>query len=99
MGKTYLCVSELDKSGLILHDLVSLVFTILEQLWQCKPLPRHLVPIIRVHELIIIHAIRCIPLDFLDCGLAAVEVDDIVDEGLAIGGEGDGLGGVGCIIF
>lgn len=29
-GKTYLCVSELDKSRLILHNLIPLVLTILE---------------------------------------------------------------------
>ena len=26
-GRAYLCVAELDKSGLVLHDLVSLVFS------------------------------------------------------------------------
>lgn len=94
-----MCVSELDKSRLILHNLVPLILTILEQLRQRKPLPCHLIPIVRVHELIIIHAIRRIPLDLLDCGLAAIEVDDIVDESLAIGGKGDRLGGVGCVVF
>lgn len=94
-----MCVSELNKSRLILHNLISLVLTILEQLRQRKPLPRHLIPIVRIHELIIVHAVRCIPLHLLDCGLAAVEVDDIGDEGLACGGEGDRFGGVGCVIF
>ena len=98
-GKTNLCVSELNKSRLILHNLISLVLTILEQFRQGKPLPRHLIPIVRVNELIVIHAVGCIPLDLLDCGLAAVEVDDVVDEGLAIGREGDRLGGVGCVVF
>lgn len=94
-----MCVSELNKSRLILHNLISLVLTVLEQFRQRKPLPCHLIPIVRIHELIIIHAVRCIPLDLLDCGLAAVEVDDVVDEGLAIGREGDRLGGVRCVVF
>ena len=97
--KTYLCVAELNESRLILHNLISLVLTILEQFWQCKPLSRHLIPIVRIHELVIIHAVRCIPLDLLDCGLAAVEVDDVVDEGLASGGKGNRFGGVGCVVF
>ncbi len=98
-GRTYLRVSELNKSRLILHNLISLVLTVLEQLRQRKPLPRHLIPIVRIHELIIIHAVRRIPLDLLDCRLAAVEVNDVGDEGLAIGREGNGLGGVGCVVF
>ncbi len=94
-----MCVSELNESRLILHNLIALVLTILEQFWQCKPLPRHLIPIIRIYELIIIHAVRCIPLDLLDCGPAAVEVDDVVDESLARRGEGDRFGGVGCVVI
>ena len=94
-----MCVSELNKSRLILHNLISLVLTVLEQLRQGKPLPRHLIPVVRVHKLIIVHAVRCISLDLLDCGLAAVEVDDVVDEGLAIGREGNRLGGIGCVVF
>ena len=97
-GRTYLCVSELNKSRFILHNLISLVLTILEQLRQGKPLPRHLISVVCIHELIIIHAVRCIPLDLLDCGLAAIEVDDVVDEGLAIGRERDRFRGVGCVV-
>ena len=99
LGETYLCISELNKSRLILHNLISFVLTIFEQFRQRKPLPGHLIPIVRIHELIIIHAVRCIPLHLLDCGLAAVEVDNIVDEGLASGGKGNRFGGVGCVVF
>ena len=99
MGNTNLCVSELDKSRVVLHDLISLILASLEQLRQCKPLPCHLIPIIGVHKLIIIHAVGCIPLDLLDCGLAAVEVDDVVDESLAIGGKGNRFRGVGRVVF
>ena len=88
-GRAYLRISELNKSRLILHNLISLVLTILEQFRQRKPLPRHLIPIVRIHELIIIHAVRRIPLDLLDCRLAAVEVNDVGSEGLAVGWEGN----------
>lgn len=49
--------------------------------------------------MIVIHAVRCISLDLFDCGLAAVEVDDVVDEGLAIGRKEDRFGGVGSVVF
>ncbi len=82
-GDGYLLVPELDQTRLILHNLVSLVFAILEQLRQRKPLPCHLIPIIRVYKLIVVHAVRRIAPHLLDGWLAAVEVDDVVDEGLA----------------
>ena len=78
-GKAYLLIDKLNQTRLILHNLISLIPTILKQLRQRKPLPRHLIPIIRIHKLMIIHTIRCIQLHLLDCGLAAVEVDDVVD--------------------
>lgn len=81
---TDLLVSELDQTGLVLDDLVLLVLAILEQLGQGKPLPRHLVPIVRVYELIVVHAIRRIAPHLLDGRPAAIEVDDVVDESLAL---------------
>ena len=83
-GGTNLLVSELDQTRLVLDDLVSLSLASVEQLGQSKPLPRHLVPIVRVDELIVVHAIRCIPPHLLDGGFAAVEVEDVVDESLAL---------------
>ena len=96
---TDLLVSELDQTGLVLDNLVLLVLAILEQLRQRKPLARHLVPVVRIHELIVVHAIRRIPPHLLDGGLAAVEVDDVVDESLALLREGKGLGWVGGVVF
>ena len=81
---THLLVSELDQAGLVLDNLVLLVLAILEQLRQRKPLPRHLVPVVGIHELIVIHAIGRIPPHLLDGRLAAVEVDDVVNESLAL---------------
>ena len=75
---------ELDQTRLVLDDLVSLSFAPVEQLGQSKPLPRHLVPIVRVDKLIVVHAIRCIPPHLLDGRFAAVEVEDVVDESLAL---------------
>ena len=96
---TNLLVSELDQTGLILNNLVLLVLAILEQLGQRKPLARHLVPVVRIDELIVVHAIRRIPPHLLDGGLAAVEVDNVVDESLALFREGKGLGWVGGVVF
>ena len=79
----YLLVPELDQTRLILHNLVSLGLAILEQLRQRKPLPCHLISIILIYELIVVHAVRRIAPHLLDGWLAAVEVEDVVDEGLA----------------
>lgn len=81
---TNLLVSELNQAGLVLHNLVLLGLAILEQLRQSKPLPRHLVPVICIHELVVVHAIRCIPLHLLDGRLAAVKVENVIDESLAL---------------
>lgn len=63
---TDLLIPKLNQAFLILHNLIALVHTLLEQLGQSKPLPSHLIPIIRIHKLVIVHAIRRIPLDSLD---------------------------------
>ena len=82
--ETNLLISELDQARLILDNLVLLALAVLEQLRQGKPLPRHLVPIVGVHELIVVHAIRRIAPHLLDGRPAAVEVDNVVDESLAL---------------
>lgn len=71
-----------------------LVLGLLEELRQREPLPRHLVPVVGVHELVVVHAVRRVPFDPLDGGLAAVQRDDVVDEGLARLVQGQGLGWV-----
>lgn len=96
---TDLLISELNQTRLIFHNLILLGLAILKQLRQSKPLPGHLVPIICIHELIVVHAIRCIPLDLLDGRLAAVEVENVVDESLALFGDGKGFGRVWRIVF
>ena len=98
-GCSYLFVPELYQASLIEDNLVALVLAVFEKLWQCKPLPRHLVPVIGIHELIIVDTIRSVSLYFLNGWLAAVQVDDVVDERLAGWGKLDRLGGVWSIIF
>lgn len=84
VGTTNLLVSELDQTGLILHNLVLLRLTVFEQFRQSEPLSRHLIPVVRVHELIVVYAVGCVPLHFLDGRFAAVEIEDVVDESLAL---------------
>lgn len=81
---TNLLVSELDQTGLVLDNLVLFALAIFEQLRQRKPLARHLIAVVRIHELIVVHAISRIAPHLLDGGLTAVEVDDVVDESLAL---------------
>ena len=96
---TDLLVSELNQAGLIFHNLILLGFAVFEQLRQSKPLPRHLVPIVCIHELIIVHAIRCIPLHLPNGRSAAVEIENVVDESLALFGVGLGLVWVWGVVF
>lgn len=98
-GGTNLLVSELDQTRLVLDNLVPFSLAPVEQLGQSKPLPRHLVPIVRVDKLIVVHAIRCIPPHLLDGRFAAVEVEDVVNESLALLREGEGLGRVRGVVF
>lgn len=81
---TNLLVSELNQTGLVLDNLVFLVLAILEQLRQSEPLARHLVPVVRIDELIVVHAIRRVTPDLLDGRLAAIEIDNVIDESLAL---------------
>lgn len=80
--ETYLFIPELDQSRLVDHDLIALALAGLEQLWQSEPLTGHLVSIIGVHELVVIDTVWCVPLDTLNCRLAAVKGYDIVDKAL-----------------
>lgn len=95
----YLLVPELDQTGLVDDDLIPLVLAVLEQLRQREPLPGHLVAVVGVHELIVIDAIGGVALHALDGGLAAVERDDVVDEGLAGWRELERFGWVGGVVF
>lgn len=63
---TDLFIPKLNQPFFILHNLIPLIHTFLEQLGQSQPLPSHLVSIIRVHELIIIYTVRRIPLHSFD---------------------------------
>ena len=95
----YLLVLKLDQIPIVLHNLIPLTNALVKQLRQRKPLPRHLIPIVRIHELVIIHTIRRIALHALDSRLTAVQRDDIVDEGLAGGVQRQGFGRVGLVVF
>ena len=75
-----------------------MAFAIAEQFRQCKPLPGHLVPVVGIHKLIVIHAVWCVSPHLLHCRLAAVQIDDVVDEGLARLGEGNRFGWVGLVV-
>lgn len=62
-------------------------------------MPRHLVPVVGVDELVVVDAVGGVALHALDGGVAAVELEDVVDEGLAGRGELEGLGWVGGVVF
>ncbi len=96
--ETHLFVLELDQSRLIDDDFIPFVLALLEQLGQRKPLPHHLEPIIDVHELIVVYAVFGVPFNALACGLARVQGDDVVEEGLTGGGEFERFGGVGVVV-
>lgn len=81
--KTHLLILKLYQIRLILNNLIPLILTRLEKLRQRKPLPRHLVPVVRVNELVVVDAVRRVSLHALDRGFAAVEGDDVVHQGLA----------------
>ena len=87
----YLRIPELDQTRLIHHYLVPVVLARSEQFRQREPLPGHLIPVVGVHELVVVDAVGRVPLHALDGRLAAVERDDVVDEALPRGGELDRL--------
>lgn len=94
-----LLVAELDEARLVLDDLVAVVGAVFEEFGQREPLPCHLVSVVGVHELVVVDAVRRVAAHFFDGGFAAVEVDDVVDEGLACGREREGFAGVGRVVF
>jgi hypothetical protein len=71
----------------------------LEQLRKSKPLARHLIAVVGVHELIVVDAVRSVPFHAFDRRLAGVESNDIVDESLTGGREWETLAGVGGLVF
>ena len=77
-----LLVPELDQVPIVQHDLVAFVLRGVEQLGECEPLARHLVPVVRVHELVVVNAVRRVPLHPLHRRLARVQRDDIVQQPL-----------------
>ncbi len=98
-SNAYLSVLKLNQPLLIHHNLVPLVLTRLEQFRQRKPLPRHLIPIVRVHKLVVVHAVGRVALYTLDRRLAVIQRDDVVNEGLAGRGEFEGFAGVGGVVL
>ena len=89
--KSYLRVTKLNQITVIRDDLPSLIIRVLEQLLQRKPLRRHLIPIIRIHKLVIVDTVGGVAFHALDGGFAAVEVDDVLHEALTGGREGQGF--------
>ncbi len=80
----HLLVLKLDEERVVLHDLVALVLARVEQLWEGEPLPGHLVAVVRVDELVVVHAVRGVPLDAAAGVLARVEGDDVVEQSLSL---------------
>ena len=85
----YLRVPELDQARLVDYNLVPFVLALIEQFRQSEPLPRHLVPVVCVHKLVVVDAVGRVSLHALDGRLAAVESDDVIHESLTSGGELD----------
>lgn len=96
---THLLVPELNQPRLVHDDLVTLVLARLEQLREREPLPGHLIPIIGVHELIVVHAVGRVALDTLHRRLAAVQRNDIVDQALAGGRQRQALARVRRVVL
>lgn len=59
----------------------------------------NLLSVVCVDELIVVDAVCGVAFYALNSGFAAVEGDDVVDEGLALGGEGEGFRGVRGVVF
>lgn len=93
-----LFILELDQIGIVLGHLVSLILAVAEQLGQTKPLTRHLEAIIRIDKLVIVNAIRSVPLDSVNRRLAAVQGDNVVNQGLSLRRERQGFGFVGRVV-
>jgi hypothetical protein len=89
-GGGYLCDLELDHLGVVAYDLIALVYRRLEELRQRVPLPGYLVPVIGMHELVVVYTVWCVAEDPLSGRMAAVQRNDVVNEGLAGSGEREG---------
>ncbi len=76
-----------------------MICAVAEQFRQREPLPGHLVPVVCVHELIIVHTVTGVSLHFFNSGFAAVQIDYVVYKSLAGLRQGDGFGGIRAVIF
>lgn len=77
---------ELDQVPVVGNDLVPVALGALEQLRQREPLARHLVPVVGVDELVVVYAVRRVPLHALHRRLHLVQRQDVFHERLARGG-------------
>lgn len=82
-GKADLLISKLNQPRLIHHNLIPMGRAVLEPLRQREPLARHLVPVVRIHELVVVHAVGRVPLHPLHRRAAAVQLQDVIYETLA----------------
>ena len=76
---TDLCVSDMNQARFILLDLIAVSLTFFETFWKCEPLTYHFVSIIGIDKLVVIDAIACKSFHSLDCGMALVDGEDVVD--------------------
>jgi hypothetical protein len=72
-----LLVLELDHVVVGAYHLVAFVYRRFEELRQREPLACHLVPVVGVHELVVVDAVGRVALYARNCRLAAVESDDL----------------------
>lgn len=93
-----LLVPELDQIPVVSNNLVPVAPRALEELRQRKPLAGHLVPVVGIHELIVVHTVGRVALDALHGGLHLVQRDDVVDERLARRRQAQRLGRVGLVV-
>ena len=73
-----LFVLELNQVSIVLDNFVTLIFACVEELRESKPLACHLVPIIGVHELVIVNTVVSLSFYTFDGRLARVERDNVV---------------------
>jgi len=94
-----LFVLELDHLVVTADNLITFILGCFEELWQSKPLPGHLVSIIGIYELVIVDAVWGVSLYSLNCGFAAVQCEDVVDESLSGFAERQRLRRIGMPVF
>ena len=78
-----LLISKLNQPRLIHHDLIPMGRAVLEPLRQREPLGCHLVPVVRIHELVVVHAVGRVPLHPLHRRPAAIQLENVIYETLA----------------